>query len=220
MTVTQRNLDGYGAPEIEWVRVRDVLARQLPQAPGTGGPRRHTAWLTTINPDGGPHVMPLGIIAVDGTWYFSSGLRTRKSRNIARDPRCVVNVATEPFDLVIEGRAERVSDQTELRTVAGAYAAGGWPAQVDGDALTADYSAQSAGPPPWHVYRIVPSTVFALGTSEPFGATRFEMPATASSATANTAPATPETSSGSRPSAPHNSPAHSPADSTAKPLNP
>jgi hypothetical protein len=41
--------------------------------------------------------------------------------------------------------------------------------------LTAEYSAPSAGPPPWNVYRIVPSTVFALGTAEPYGAARFDL---------------------------------------------
>ena len=170
-----RNLDGYGTPAIEWARVRQVLDTQVTEAPGTGGPDRHTFWLTTINPDGSPHVMPLGVITVEGTWYFTSGPGTRKSRNIARDPRCVVSVATHPFDLVVEGTAERVVNATELQTVADAYAAQGWPASVAGEALTAEYSAPSAGPPPWNVYRVVPSTVFALGTAEPYGATRFDL---------------------------------------------
>ena len=61
MTITQRNLDGYGTPPIEWDRVKAVLDSPLPQAPGTGGPQRHTTWLTTTNPDGSPHVMPVGV---------------------------------------------------------------------------------------------------------------------------------------------------------------
>jgi Pyridoxamine 5'-phosphate oxidase len=170
-----RNLDGYGAPQIEWARVRGVLEGELTQAPGTGGPGRHTSWLTTINPDGSPHVMPLGVSSVNGIWYFSSGPGTRKSRNLTRDPRCVISVATEPFDLVVEGTAERVVEATELESVAETFAAQGWPATVAGDALTAEYSAPAAGPPPWNVYRIVPSTVFALGTAEPYGATRFDL---------------------------------------------
>ena len=170
-----RNLDGYDAPQIEWERVRQVLDGELTQAPDTGGPARHTAWLTTINPDGSPHVMPVGAGPVDGTWYFSSGPGTRKSRNIDRDPRCVVSMATHPFDLVIEGRAERVFDAAELKAVAENYNAGGWPATVEGDALTAPFSAPSAGPPPWHVYKVVRSTVFAFGTAEPYGATRFDL---------------------------------------------
>lgn len=122
-----------------------------------------------------PHATPVGFIQIDGVWYFTSGPGTRKSRNIAADPRCVVSVATHPFDLVMEGTAERVTDADELRTVAEAYAADGWPARVDGDAVTAEYSAPSAGPPPWYVYRVTPVTVFAFGTAEPYGATKFDL---------------------------------------------
>jgi Pyridoxamine 5'-phosphate oxidase len=172
---SERNLDGYGAPPIDWARVGEVLDSTLTQGPDTGGPNRHTTWLTTINPDGSPHVMPLGVGNVNGTWYFTSGPGTRKSRNLARDPRCVVSVATHPFDLVVEGTAERVIDQVELQAVADMYVADGWPASLAGDALTAEFSAPSAGPPPWYVYRVVPTTVFALGTSEPYGAGRFDV---------------------------------------------
>ena len=34
------------------------------------------------------------------------------------------------------------------------YRTGGWPASVEGDALTDPYSAPSAGPTPWHLYRL------------------------------------------------------------------
>ena len=173
--ISERNLDRYGAPTIRWERVRDVLVSDLTQAPGTGGPDRYTHWLATTNPDGSPHVVAVGLLPVDGQWYFTSGPGTRKSRNLVRDPRCVVTVATQPFDLVVEGAAERVIDPDELEAVAGAYAAQGWPARVDGDALTAEYSAPSAGPPPWYLYRVEPSTVYALGAAEPYGATRFDL---------------------------------------------
>lgn len=175
MTITQRNLDGYGTPPIQWARVKAVLDSQLTQAPETGGPQRHTMWLTTINPDGSPHVMPVGVIVCGGSWYFTSGPAARKSRNLARDPRCVISVATDPFDLVIEGIAQRITDAGELASVAEAFANNGWPCEADGEALTAEYSAPSAGPAPWYVYRLKPSTVFALGTSEPFGATKFQL---------------------------------------------
>jgi hypothetical protein len=50
---------------------------------------------------------------------------------------------------------------------------GGWPARVDesGMALTAEFSAPSAGPPPWFVYRLEPSRATALQTVAPGGAT-------------------------------------------------
>jgi hypothetical protein len=87
----------------------------------------------------------------------------------------VASIATEPFDLVVEGLAKRVLDSAELKSVADVFNTGGCPAKVDGDALTAEFSAPSAGPPPWYVYRIEPSTVFALGTAEPYGAARFDL---------------------------------------------
>ena len=40
-----------------------------------------------------------------------------------------------------------------------------------GTALTAEFSAPSAGPPPWHVYRITIDKATALQTVEPGGAT-------------------------------------------------
>jgi Pyridoxamine 5'-phosphate oxidase len=148
MNAKATNLDGYGTPPIKWERVRDVLTSEITQAPDTGGPNRHTTWLTTINPDGSPHVTPVGCVQLDGVWYFTSGPATRKSRNIATDSRCSVSVATHPFDLVIEGTASRVTDADVLRSVAAEYNRGEWPAQVEGDAFTAEFSAPSAGPPP------------------------------------------------------------------------
>jgi hypothetical protein len=176
--VAERNLDGYGAPMISWTRIREVLASTLPQAPDTGGPNRHTAWLATTAVDGTPHVRPVGVMSLDDTWYFSSGPDTRKTRNLVRDPRCVLNIATHPFDVVIAGRAERVTESAELQGFAEAAALGGWPARVEGDAVTAEFNAPSAGPPPWHVYRIIPRTVHAFGTAEPFGAARFDLTST------------------------------------------
>jgi hypothetical protein len=50
-----RNLaDLYDSPLLEWSRIEARLAQGLTQAPGTGGPDRHTCWLATINPDGSP----------------------------------------------------------------------------------------------------------------------------------------------------------------------
>jgi hypothetical protein len=175
MSITQRNLSGYGLPVIEWERVRQTLATDHTQAPGTGGPDRHTSWLTTTNTDGTSHVRPVGTVQVDGVLYFNSGPQTRKSRNIAANPQCVLSIATLHFDLIVEGRAVRVTDASELETVVEVFRRNGWPAQVDGDALTAEYSAPSAGPPPWWLFRVEPETVYAFGTDETGGATRYGM---------------------------------------------
>jgi nitroimidazol reductase NimA-like FMN-containing flavoprotein (pyridoxamine 5'-phosphate oxidase superfamily) len=171
--VAERNLDGYGAPPIPWARVRERLDAGLTQAPGSGGPARHTCWVATVRPDGRPHVVPVGVLWVDGRFYFNAGATTRKAKNLARNPHCVITVATNPFDLVVEGEAVKVTDEAKLQRIAEVYASQGWQATVRDGALSAEYSAPSAGPPPWEVYEVTPATVFALGTAEPYGATRW-----------------------------------------------
>jgi PPOX class probable F420-dependent enzyme len=167
--------DIYGTPLLEWSKIEERLGQGLTQAPDAGGPNRHTCWLATINPDGSPHVTGIGALWAESTFWFETGRNTRKGRNIARDPRCTLSVATQEFDLVVEGRADLIIDPTTVAAMAARWAAGGWPATVDetGSALTAEYSAPSAGRPPWFVYRITPKSATALLTVEPGGATRW-----------------------------------------------
>ena len=173
-----RNLAGlYDAAAMDWTQVRDRLDAGLEQVPGSeDGPGRHTCWLTTINSDGSPHVTGVGAIWLDGSWFFETGKGTRKGRNVARDPRCAMSVSTREFDLTVEGRASVVTDPGTVARLARLWAEGGWPCEVDGSgtALTAPYSAQSAGPPPWHVFGIDATSAFAVQTVDPHGATRWE----------------------------------------------
>jgi PPOX class probable F420-dependent enzyme len=171
-----RNLaDLYELPVVDWARIEARLGEGLSQAPNAGGPDRHTCWLATIDADGRPHLTGVGALWVDGAFWFETGERTRKGRNIARDPRCTLSVATHEFDLVVEGDAHMVTDPATVADMAGRWAAAGWPARVDesGTALTAEYSAPSAGRPPWRVYRMVPAAATAVQTVEPGGATRW-----------------------------------------------
>ncbi len=167
--------DLYGLPLLDWDRVEARLEKGVSQAPKTGGPDRHTCWLATINRDGSPHVTGVGALWFEGTFWFETGEATRKGRNLARDPRCTLSVATEEFDVVVNGDAVRVTDPTLVATMVDRWNAACWPARVDesGSALTAEYSAPSAGPPPWTIYRITPRDAAALATVDPGGATRW-----------------------------------------------
>jgi hypothetical protein len=173
-----RNLaELYDRPPMDWDEVRVRLEAGFPQGPGsgTGDPGRFTTWLTTLNADGGPHVTAVGAVWVDGSFFFTSARRARKGRNLARDPRCAMSLSVREFDLTVEGEAELVTDPSTVQRLAQVWAEGGWPCEVDesGAALTAPYSAQSAGPPPWHVYRIGATSANAVQTEEPYGATRW-----------------------------------------------
>ena len=168
--------DLYGTPLLDWGRISAQLDRGVTQAPNTGGPNRHTCWLATINPDGSPHVTGIGALWVDGAFWFETGERTRKARNLARDPRCSLAIALAGYDLVVEGEAIRVADPTVVATMAERWRNEGWPCEVDesGSALTAPFSAPSAGPSPWFVYRLTLQGATALATQEPGGATRWQ----------------------------------------------
>jgi hypothetical protein len=160
------NLDGYGFPPLPWSRPRDVLAASPagPEVPFLLG---------TSRPDGRPHAAGIGAVWHDGDLYFTSGPATRKSRNLAGNPACTISVRLEGIDLVLDGEASRVTDRPTLEQVARLYRSGGWEAQVEDDALTAPFSAPSAGPPPWQLYRFTFHTAVGVGTAEPHGATRW-----------------------------------------------
>jgi hypothetical protein len=169
--------DLYGSPLLDWSGIEAGLGHGLTQAPDTGGPNRHTCWLATINPDGSPHVTGIGALWHNGSFWFETGKGTRKGRNLEHDPRCTLSVATHTFDLVVEGNAHIVTDPTIVADTASRWAAAGWPCRVDdtGHALTADFSAPSAGPPPWFVYRLTLRVATAVATIEPGGATRWRL---------------------------------------------
>jgi hypothetical protein len=164
---------GDGLPPVNWTAIMEKLDAGSAPAPEAHNAR--TKWLTTVNEDGSPHVTAVGALWLDGTFWFQTGTGTRKSRNLALDPRCSIALSIRDADVVIEGDAARVSDPEIVARLASAWAVDGWPAEPDvtGVGITAPFNAPSQGPPPWFVYRVEPrSAIVALGT-EPGGLTRF-----------------------------------------------
>ena len=162
----RKNLaDLYKLDPIPWSTALKALESNEPQ--------KQTSFLTTTRPDGRPHVAGVGALWDNGKVYIVSGPETRKSRNLAANPSCIVSFSLTGIDLVIEGTAARVTDDATLRHMAKRYADQGWPATVKDGAFTHEYSAPSAGPPPWHVYEITPTTVYGVMSAEPGGATRW-----------------------------------------------
>jgi Pyridoxamine 5'-phosphate oxidase len=160
------NLDRYGFPALPWSRPRDLLADGTPTADVT-------FFLGTTRPDGRPHAAGVGALWLDGDLYFTSGPGTRKARDLAANPVCTISAKLAAIDLVLEGEATRVTDRPTLEEAARRFREGGWPAEVEGDAFTAPFSAPSAGPPPWQLYRFTFHTAFGVATAEPYGATRW-----------------------------------------------
>ncbi len=163
----------YKLAPLDWGDVRGTLESNLTQEPGSGGPGHHTFWLSTLDADGRPHMTAVGAFWVDDHYYFSGGPRSRKIRNIERDARCAFGVAIHGYDVALEGRAARVTDHARLQRLARVFAEGGWAPTVADGGFTHEFSAPSAGPPPWYVYEFTLEDVYAVMTKEPGGATRW-----------------------------------------------
>jgi nitroimidazol reductase NimA-like FMN-containing flavoprotein (pyridoxamine 5'-phosphate oxidase superfamily) len=165
-------------------RTREPVAEKLPSNADHAEPTawsdgvRHLAhgqwyWLATVRPDGRPHVMPVLSVWVDGALYFVAGERTRKARNLAADAHCVITHEEGDAHMVLEGTATIVRDEPTLRRVADEYASKyGWHPRPEDGAFDADYGAPTAGPPPYDVYEVTPTTAFGFGM-ETFSPTRW-----------------------------------------------
>jgi nitroimidazol reductase NimA-like FMN-containing flavoprotein (pyridoxamine 5'-phosphate oxidase superfamily) len=132
-------------------------------------------WLSTVRPDGRPHVTPLLAIWLHGSLYFSTGPDERKAKNLAANRHCVLTTGQstlEGLDLVIEGTADSVSDLSELGRVANTYESkygshfvapeGTWSGM--GDAIR---QAEIL------VYRVAPEIGFGFGKGETYSQTRW-----------------------------------------------
>jgi hypothetical protein len=149
-----------GAEATTWIEGRDRAAA----AP--------LWWLTTVRPDGRPHVTPLLAVWLDDTLYFCTGPDERKAKNLANSSHCVVttgcNAYDVGFDLVFEGDAVREADDATLRRVAAAYEAkygSDWHFEVR------DGAFHHQGGEAW-VFGLALSTAFGFGKG-PYSQTRW-----------------------------------------------
>lgn len=136
-------------------------------------------WVTTVRPDGRPHVTPLVAVWFDGALFFCTGDDERKARNLRGNASCVMTTGCNAFrsgtDIVLEGEATNVTDDAMLLRVADALLAKyDWPYRVKDGAL------EEVGRPDEGesrgvaiVFRVTPSTIFAYGRGESFSATRY-----------------------------------------------
>jgi nitroimidazol reductase NimA-like FMN-containing flavoprotein (pyridoxamine 5'-phosphate oxidase superfamily) len=119
------------------------------------------AWLSTMRPDGRPHAMPVLLVWVDDAPCFTTRPGSRKGKNLARNPQCVITAADETVDLVVEGTATRIRDEAGLRRVAAAFKSKyQWEfALRDGSA----YEDSLPGSPEYGFYQVTPTRAFGYG---------------------------------------------------------
>jgi PPOX class probable F420-dependent enzyme len=109
-------------------------------------------WLATVGAGGRPHVMPVWAVWSEGGLWFSSGLRSRKARNLAADPRCTLTTDDALEPVIVEGDAERILDPDRLAS---------FMAGLDAKYET-DYGAEFADPAVNGVWRVAPAWAFGL----------------------------------------------------------
>ncbi len=81
-----------------------------------------TFWLATIHAGlDRPHVMPVWGVWADDAFFFSTGRKSRKGKNLAANSACTVTNENAEEAVVVEGVATEVENTAELERVAAAY---------------------------------------------------------------------------------------------------
>ncbi len=108
----------------------------------------HNYVIVTVRPDGRPHAMGMHGLWFADAFYFGTGDTTRKARNLAKNPHCIVINEQLHELIIVEGMAERVSyDALPHALSALSKKKYGWPME-----------RQTGGV----VFKVTPRTVFAL----------------------------------------------------------
>src|SRR5262245_58941979 len=109
-------MPGYGienkeAGMMEWAR----LSRRMSRA--------HNYWIITTRADGNAHAAPVWVIWMQEVFYFSTGAKSVKGRNLARNPSLVVHLEGGDDAVILEGIAKRVTDRSTLLQINRVYGA-------------------------------------------------------------------------------------------------
>jgi nitroimidazol reductase NimA-like FMN-containing flavoprotein (pyridoxamine 5'-phosphate oxidase superfamily) len=137
-------------------------------------------WISTVRRDGRPHVTPLVAVWHNDALHFSTGPGEQKALNLEANPKVAITTGCngwqDGLDVVVEGEAERVTDQETL-----AELARGWLEKWDGSwkfEPVAEGFRDTASDGIAHVFAVRPGKVLAFGKGG-FSHTRFRFPSDA-----------------------------------------
>lgn len=135
-------------------------------------------WLSTVRPDGRPHVTPLLAAWSLGGMCFTTGSQERKARNLARNPHCVLTTGTNALtgvDVVIEGVAHTVDVRSEREQAVADFERkyGAHLTSPDGTWYRLGEAVIGGGV---SLYRIEPTVGFAFGKLPISSETRYTWP--------------------------------------------
>jgi hypothetical protein len=119
------------------------------------------AWLSTVRPEGRPHATPVMPVWVDEAPWFTIRPTSRKAQNLVHNSRCVLTVASEDLDLVVEGEADGAHDEARLRRVADAFKAKyQWELALRDGRV---YDNGLPGSPEYAFYQVAPTRGYGYG---------------------------------------------------------
>jgi general stress protein 26 len=145
-----------------WAESREILATAK------------VYWLSTVRPDGRPHVTPIAAIWLDDALCFTTGQTERKAKNLAQNTHCVVTTGCnvlDGLDVVLEGDAARVTDEARLQRLADEYVAKYdqlFRFTVRDGSFYVEGSESEV-----LVYELAPTTAFGFGKGDSFSQTRW-----------------------------------------------
>jgi len=98
-----RKVKGYRMPEtrenlVSW----DFVAQQM------SGSRHY--WISTVFPDGRPHVVPVWGIWHENRFHFEGSLQTAWGQNILKNPQIAVHLPNADRVVILEGTAHIIKD--------------------------------------------------------------------------------------------------------------
>lgn len=130
--------EGTGLLPWQWAEERLVSSRNY--------------WVVSLWPDGRPHAMPVWGLWHERAFWFSSSKGSRKARNLAADPRCVVTTEDAADPVIMEGSAELVTEPEALATVLA----------LENAKYDTNYTIDLLDPDVNSVYRVRPRWAFGL----------------------------------------------------------
>jgi Pyridoxamine 5'-phosphate oxidase len=104
-------------------------------------------WIVTVRSDGRPHAMIIWGLWFDGAFWFGTGSKTQKARNLAKNPNCIVGTQSAAEAVILEGIAERITDPATAKKLE--------PASLSKYGMSGGDGSEP-------LYRVRPSRVFGL----------------------------------------------------------
>jgi hypothetical protein len=81
----------------------------------------HNYWIATSRPDGRPHLMVVWGIWWRDAFWFSTGPRTRKAKNLSALARCVIGTEKADEAVILEGSTQEITDRAIWKELGEAY---------------------------------------------------------------------------------------------------